>query len=150
MIKENKHSIYTQCWECGERGINVPENISCANCNSFNTSCYYAEEDLEFGLDQRKKDQDQKSKIASDFLSKKLQEAILENLKAKPLEIGSEREEFLRETFKKIIEPHILYAESFECNASTESNGADRSVQVSMTFKNPSLALREMIEDPKK
>jgi len=50
------HSVFTHCWQCGARGVNTPDTIKCGNCNNLNTSRYYSEQDLEYGLRQREKD----------------------------------------------------------------------------------------------
>ena len=38
---ENIHSVYTICWDCLTWGVNVPNNKTCGNCGSKNTSEYF-------------------------------------------------------------------------------------------------------------
>jgi Zn finger protein HypA/HybF involved in hydrogenase expression len=62
IVDINKHSVYTHCWNCGSIGINNSDTITCGDCGSLSCSRYYSEEDLEFGLKQRKKDRELKKK----------------------------------------------------------------------------------------
>lgn len=49
----NKHSIYTKCFDCGSWGINLLDNKQCGNCNRYDTTFYYSEEDLEFAIKKK-------------------------------------------------------------------------------------------------
>jgi len=41
IMKQHQHTIYIHCWNCGERGVNTPDNHICGNCGSKYTTEYY-------------------------------------------------------------------------------------------------------------
>ena len=41
MKRESEHSVFTRCLDCGNWGVNMPEDPVCGNCQGQNTIEYF-------------------------------------------------------------------------------------------------------------